>query len=191
MVNLKIEKTRYFSAHNRLLSISSNFLTNTELELEHSTDGEWVSLILSALAIESFCNAVLETTEKDWNDYETANPRAKIRIICEKYGIKYDKNREPFQNLNWVISFRNKIAHAKPERITIAHSGTYEDYERMREEGLPLSKIELQVSIEKASSVLKSVQEFKRLVLSRIPDELSLDLEAESWNMHAEPDIQS
>lgn len=117
MSKLTVTQKRHYSAHNALLRAADNYLFAAENQERFCSDGDFVSLVMSALAIESLCNTVGELICTDWKDYESAGPKAKIRLICSELAIPYDKDSEPFQGMHWLIKFRNKIAHAKPESL--------------------------------------------------------------------------
>src|SRR5258708_4894046 len=101
---------RHFSAHHALLRSAEKYLGAAKNSERFCSDGHFVSLVMSALAVESLCNTAGEVAVIDWKDFEMTNPRVKVRVICERLGIPYDKEREPFSSLFWLMKFRNAIA---------------------------------------------------------------------------------
>lgn len=188
MTKLKVTQKRHFSAHNDLLRVADNFLHACELEGRWCREGDFVCIVMCSLAVESLCNTTGELVFKDWkDDFEKCTPQAKIRILCEKLNITYSRSNEPFQTLHWLISFRNKIAHAKPEPIEKHLFATQKEYQDLCSSIGPQSKLENLINIENAKKSLFQIQEFRRLLSKAIPEEFAWLIERDSWGMESEP----
>lgn len=192
MTELKVAQKRHYSAHNNLLRVGSNLLFACEQQERGCSEGHFVCLVMCSLAIESLCNTTGEMVYSDWkSEFESCSPRAKIRILCEKLGITYDKGIEPFQTLHWLIGFRNRIAHAKPEPIEINTLMTWSQYEELISGDGPQSKLEKEISIENAKKALYNVEKLKELFASKLPEESAWILESDSWEMQSGPNTGS
>ncbi len=186
MDKLAVTQERHYSAHNALLRVADNFLFAAENQERFCSEGDFVALVMSALAIESLCNTVSALIFADWKDYESASPRAKIRLICSELNIPYKKDSEPFKGMHWLINFRNKIAHAKPEPLHKRSEMTREEYQQLQSSGGPQSEIENMITIDSARCALKSVQQFEDMIGEKLPEDKKYLVSADSWEMSAE-----
>ncbi len=192
MTELKVTQKRHYSAHNDLLRVGGNFLHACELDERWCGEGDFVCLIMCALAVESICNTVGELIYNDWrSEFETCSPKAKIRIICEKLNITYDKGKEPFQTLHWLIGFRNKIAHAKPEPIEKTQILSQKEYDDLQSSDGPQSKLEGFISVKNANKAMEQLAEFQELLVGSLPEEEAWVIESDSWEMYSEPNRKS
>lgn len=192
MTDLKVTQKRHYSAHNDLLRVGDNFLHACELDERWCGEGHFVCMVMCALAVESLCNTTGELIYLDWKaDFETSSTKAKIRIICEKLDIKYDRGKEPFQTLHWVLQFRNKIAHAKPEPISNELLVSQSEYDQLQLTDGPQSKLEEDITIENAKRVLSRIHEFIEIIASKMPEELSWVIESDLWEMYSEQNKNS
>jgi len=55
------------------------------------------SLVFSAFALEAFLNQIGEHLFQAWDDLESLNPRAKINVICERFGSDSELGALPWQ----------------------------------------------------------------------------------------------
>lgn len=63
-------------------------------------------------------NHIGEELFDSWrDDLEQINVRGKIRIIADKVGLKVDWGDTLWQGVTELISYRNKVAHGKNERL--------------------------------------------------------------------------
>lgn len=186
MDKLAVTQERHYSAHNALLRVADNFLFAAENQERLCSEGDFVALVMSALAIESLCNTVGALIFADWKDYESASPRAKIRLICSELKIPYKKGSEPFKGMHGLINFRNKIAHAKPEPLYKRSEMTREEYQQLQSSGGPQSEIEKMITIDSARCALKSVRQFEDMIGEKLPEDKKYLVSADSWEMNAE-----
>lgn len=192
MTELKVTQKRHFSAHNDLLRVADNFLYACELDKRWCGEGDFVCMVMCALAVESLCNTAGELIFNDWKDvFESCNPKAKIRIICEKLNLTYDGGKEPFQTLHLLIEFRNKIAHAKPEPIEKLLFVTKQEYQDLCSSDGPQSKLESLINIENAKRALTNILKFRTLLSNSLPEKSAWVIDGDSWEMHSEPNKHS
>jgi len=78
------------------------------------------AITLCGLAIEAICNAIGKRIIPDWKDFESAGPNAKLRLLCDRLNVKYDRHAEPWSSARWLSKQRNAIALAG-QRRTLEH----------------------------------------------------------------------
>ena len=186
MTKLTVTQKRHYSAHNALLRVADDFLVAAENQERFCSEGDFVALVMSALAIESLCNTVGELIFVDWKDYERARPTAKIRLICSQLNIPYEKNSDPFQGIRWLLKFRNKIAHAKPESLHEKSETSSEAIQWLQSGSGPQSEIEKMITIGSAKRALKSVEQFEDMIVEKLPEDKKYLVGGDFWEMHTD-----
>jgi hypothetical protein len=146
-----------------------------------STYSQLVAMTFSALALEAMCNAFGDAVVRDWDDFERAAPLAKLRLVAEQLGLKYDRNIEPWASAKWLISFRNLIAHAKIDPIRESTLMTEAEHEADRQ-AIPQSKLEKRITLEAARRAMTTVEEIKQLLLTKVPEGKSFGLGNDEWS---------
>ena len=178
--SLAVTRTRHYSAHHMLLGAARMALEDAKGQKSGQFYSQLVAISMSALAIESLCNAVGERIVEDWNDFEKASPQVKIRLICIKLEIDYEWNKEPWSSLIWLGKLRNKIAHAKPQLLSEEYSFTRDEYDQKR--GLkPESALERAITLENAERAYRQVTKMKEVLCSAVPTDDAFGLSADSW----------
>jgi hypothetical protein len=173
---------RIFSAHHILIDAAESATKDAETKKKARQPG-WrhrvlTAMTLSALAIEALCNSVGERFFEDWEDFESARPIAKLRIIASKLEIAYEKNDDPWAAAIWLMKFRNSIVHAKPEFIEKKESLTRTEFDRSWF-SRPQSKIEKNLTIGNAQRAVRTVERIKEILCEKIPAEKAFGLYAD------------
>ena len=181
MTKLTVKSKRHYSAHHALLRAADNYLTAAENSERFCSDGHFVSLVMSCLAVESLCNTTGDLIFTDWEDFESASPRAKIRMICAQLGILYEREKEPFHTLLWTIRFRNKIAHAKPEPLDAEVEMSEEECADLMSGDGPQSKLEKQVTFQTARRVFDAISLFQKMVVEKLPEDKKYLVDGDFW----------
>jgi hypothetical protein len=173
-------RERYYSAHNTFLHIAA-------LELEVAKQGvvgefnhALTSIMMSALAIEAMANAIGERALDDWADFESSSPYAKVRLIAERYSLKASAQSEPWGTVKWLCRLRNRLAHAKPEKIRETTEVSQADCNN-RDIRPPQSKLEKEISEENARRALEGVELMKHTICDVLPVEMKLGLVSDAW----------
>ncbi|MCP4971910.1 MAG: hypothetical protein GY932_15125, partial [Arcobacter sp.] len=73
------------------------------------------SMSFSAFTIEAMCNTYGSQLFKDLFQFKSTSFIGKIIMISDKLGIDTDFSKEPWQTINKIKNFRNRLVHAKPE----------------------------------------------------------------------------
>lgn len=167
-INITRTRTKQFSAHHMLLRVA------TVAEKRASEKGQdWPSDALSAilffvLAIESLVNFVGEWKVPNWKDFESANVNAKIQMVALTLGIQYRADAEPWATIRWLVQFRNKVVHAKPERIHTTDK-VRSDAHPAEMLAPPQSSIEKEVTVRSAKRALHAAMTLQKLLQDALP----------------------
>jgi len=105
-----------------------------------------------------------------WNDFESASPIAKLRIICSRLGIEPNFEKEPWATTLWLVKFRNKVAHAKPESIRFDKTMTEEEFRKIRLE-YPHSKLEMEINLKNAKCSVSAIDQILDLLYPKLTDD--------------------
>ena len=181
---LKVTRERNYSAHHKLIGAA-----RIAVESAIKREPGWsyaviVGISLCGLAVEAICNAIGDRVVPEWDDFEPAPPKAKLRVICQALNIKYDKDGEPWKTLSWVIKMRNKLAHAKPEIIKAEHVWSREEYELYRHDQ-PISKLETHLTIKNAEIALNATDHMLLMLSQAVPLDKRIGLYSDAWHGHA------
>lgn len=124
----KIEVERNIYEHGYLTSIAINQLDQAKSE-EDGYRFRWIipSMAFSVFRVEALCNIYGSQLFPHWSHYDSTSFIGKIAMISEFLKIKVDFSVEPWQTLNKMKSFRNTLAHAKPQKVIEVHE-IPEDY---------------------------------------------------------------
>jgi len=170
---LTVTQSRLFSAHHILISAAEAALKDAESKRGTREPG-WrccvlTAITLSALSLESLFNLMGQNTFEDWKeDFESIPPRAKLRLLAIKLDLDYDKNKEPWINALWLLKFRNRIAHAKPEPLEEEKSITEQEYDR-KMFCPPQSKLERDLTIRNAKRAIETFHLVREILWKKSP----------------------
>lgn len=90
---------------------------------------DWFAVIvLSGLSLEAIGNSYGDFLFTEWKDFESASPKAKLRLVAQKCGIKPDFNKHPWATAWQLIKFRNLIAHAKRKHFKVERDCNENNY---------------------------------------------------------------
>lgn len=174
-------QSRQFSAHHLLIHAARRSYERAQKK-EPGYDYEILtSMMFSALGIEALSNAVGERIVPDWNDFESARPLAKLRLLCSHLGIEFDRTKRPWSKVKDVVAFRNLVAHAKPQLVEETHRLTEREH-ASRQFLIPASRLEKMLTLGNAALYLETVIAIKDLLIERIPPEQALGLAVDSWS---------
>ena len=144
------------------------------------------TILYCSLSVEAIGNTYGEAFITRWQDFESASPPAKIRLVAERCGLQANFSDTPWSIVPELIRFRNRIAHAKPENISVEAVHSQEDYEKYLYQR-PASKLEKMVTLSFAQRSYDSVYEILGLFATGLPVDALIELETEHWHGGAEP----
>jgi hypothetical protein len=92
-------------------------------QAQNNENIEWhnsISTILfCAFTLEGFLNHVGDELIKDWSClFENLNPKAKLVLLSDKFDVKIDFSKAPFQSFKIIFEIRNQLAHPKTKNLT-------------------------------------------------------------------------
>jgi len=182
---LKRTQERHFSAHHMLIEVA-----RVANERAVKQEPGWfydalTTMTFSALAVEALCNSIGERKVEDWEDYESSSPNAKLRLLAGRLSINYKKSEEPWFTARWLIKFRNRIAHAKPEFIKEERLLTQEELDK-RLFDRPDSKLEREITIANAARALEATTSLKNILCAAISPTEALGLFTDGWSGNTE-----
>jgi len=177
---LRVTRKRSFSAHHMLIGAARMAVEDAEAKRPGWTYSQLTAITLSGLAIEAICNAVGERIVGDWKDFESASPNAKLRLLCERLQVPYDKSQEPWSTVRWLMKQRNAIAHAKPQLLEEEHVWSRDEFDRRRKE-CPLSDLERELSLGNAKRAVSAVKDVLLRITQAIPAEDRFGLYSDGW----------
>src|SRR6266446_10147432 len=99
------------------------------------------ALISSAFCLEAYLNHVGEHENQLWKENPRLNVWDKFRRVCKEVELTPDYSARPFSTFEWLVDFRDSVAHARTEVRTFSASPV--------RDGLPMPEV-LQSAIEKA-----------------------------------------
>ena len=184
MDQLRVQRERDFSPHHILLGAAYTALEDSKEKRPGYFNYELACITFSALALEALGNAFGNKFIDRWGDFESASPIAKLRLVCQRFEITPNFERKPWSTALWLVKFRNKVAHAKPEFIKEERVLTRAEYDALRME-YPASKLEKQVSLENAEKAFACVHDIHIMLCERIPANKIAGLIADGWSSQA------
>lgn len=141
---------------------------------------ELTAITLSALSIEAMCNAIGDRIVDGWKNFERESPLVKLRLLCERLNISYDKKKEPWASAIWLYRFRNLIAHAKPEIVAEEYVWAREEYDA-RQRDNPKSKLERLITLGNAAKAVRTAETIKTSLCEKISPDDGFGLYSDAW----------
>ena len=189
MSDVRIQVARRFVPHAMLLGAASKALESAKAKSKGYWWDWFGAILYCSLSIEAIGNTYGETLIARWQDFESASPLAKIRLVAEHCGLQPDFLVRPWGIVPDLIRFRNRVAHAKPEEILVDAVHPRENYETYLY-AKPESRIENAVTGHFAQQSFDHVKEILRLLATGLPAEAVIKIETESWHGSAEPAVE-
>jgi len=165
----RIKRYRDYHPYHQLLGAAQMALESAEEEDPGYYYHQMIAITFSALAFESIVNSFGNHFIKNWNDFESARPKAKLRIVCDHFNIDPNFEEDPWSCVTWLMGFRNNIAHAKPEFIKFDKDMTETQFEKIKYEP-PKSKIEKTISLPSAQRAVKSIEMIKEIFCDQLSE---------------------
>lgn len=116
--------------HTRYRYVDMWVAASTMLELARSKEeGAWYArmgaVCFCAFCLEGFLNHAGSDSVDWWHDVERKlDPKAKLRIVAERFGVKIDQGARPWQSFFAAFRARNLMAHPRTEVSISRELGT-------------------------------------------------------------------
>ena len=159
MSTAKVVQERVFLPYTLYIDSARHFVGELDRKEYASCYDLAAAVTLLALSVEAIANTIGEHVIDEFKDFESSSPKAKIRLICEKLGLQFDRANAPFKDVLELLRVRNQLAHPKFQRLR------YESKEmpltaaqkHYQEVGEPLHEIEKALTPEMAKKSLIAV----------------------------------
>ena len=117
MTSAKVVAERTFFPYVPYLVSARHFCTEFRRKEYVSWHDLLAAVTLLALSVEALANTAGELHIVDFKDFESASPKAKIRMVCNSASIAYDKGKSPFKDVISLLKVRNQLAHPKLQKL--------------------------------------------------------------------------
>jgi hypothetical protein len=115
---VRVNRQREVRIHSELWHTSNVLFRAGKLREEGSAHQFRASLIFRAFAFEAFLNWLGPKLIPHWAYLERLTPAEKLTLLADIAGVKPDNGSRPWQTVKDLFSFRNALAHGKPENLT-------------------------------------------------------------------------
>ena len=155
----KVVQERTFLPYHLYVDSARHFVG----ELDRKEYESWYDLAaavtLLAFSIEAIANTIGEHVIEDFKDFESSSAKAKIRLICERLDLSFERTKAPFNDVFELLKLRNHLAHPKFQRLRYESKEMplAEAQKLYRELGEPLHDIEKAMTPGMARKALASV----------------------------------
>ncbi len=120
---IKMEGTSTFNTFSYLLNGAFSLMASAKQQPDGSNYCRISAVIFAAFAFEAHLNHIGNARLPFWDIVERQLPwRKKFDLITQQLEIKLNKGHRPFQTIDRIFEFRDKLAHGK----TTAHKINYE-----------------------------------------------------------------
>lgn len=176
------EQQRHFSAHHILIGSAYIALKQAKNKQPAMFYNQLITITMCGLALEALANAFGERFVENWKHFENSSPIAKLRVVCTQLEIVPIFHIEPWSSIPWLIKFRNKIAHAKPEIVKEKAILTEAEYYNRHSAAKPKSKLESDVTLPNAERAFTALVQLKKILCENIPEDKLEGLYADQWS---------
>ena len=130
---VRVRRERLFSAHHLLLANAMRVINELAPTRPERRDQALQVITYSAFALEALANAFGNRFVPRWNHFENAGPLAKLRVIAQALNVpEPDFEKEPWSGAGWLVAYRNKIVHPKPQFVELEEEMSEEEYKLMQ-----------------------------------------------------------
>lgn len=186
MAIVRTKAERRFNPHVCLFLPAVRHHLRTAKEMKAGRYYDWFAVIvLSALSLEAIGNSHGDVLIQDWDDFESANPKAKLRLVAQKCGVKPDFNKHPWSTAWQLLKFRNLVAHAKRKHLKEEGDCSETDYGQVFGSKLE-SKIEEMITGKFAEQSANAVEEIIKAFDKTLTERQRYELNYCGRESHAE-----
>jgi hypothetical protein len=98
------------------------YLLKEARENPEGSDYKYItSMITTAFFLEAYLNYLgqKKVNQEDWSKWERQPSYKKLKDLTDKLDYKIDDSKRPFKTFREMFDFRNLMAHAKPQYLSI------------------------------------------------------------------------
>lgn len=172
---------RTFFAHHMLLNAAQHAISEAKASQHGRFNKNLAAMVMSSLAVEALANAVGSRIVSNWCVFEKKRPHEKIDQLVSELRLDRDSSKEPWTTLRFLGSFRDEIAHPKPEEIhnevVLAQAGLDKTAFET-----PLSALEREITLGNAKRAHAAVRTLKGLLTDAMPAPAKFGIDVDSWH---------
>ena len=180
-----VKRTRDYYPHHTLLGAAYANLKLAEKKEPGWLYFEMAAILFSGLAVEAIANSFGERYVANWKDFESASPIAKLQIVAKAMEVDFDEKVAPWCHARWMIKFRNRLAHAKPEAVIEEREMSKMELDNTSFR--PHSKIEKEITFQNAKRAVDTASSIRNLLCEKIPRGDLNNLRRDGWSSCASP----
>ena len=173
-------ETRESFAHHMLLHALALEIADAEKTEVSRFNRCLAAMVMTSLAVEALLNAVGGRVAQDGKAFERLSPSEKLDLLIAELGIDRQSGIEPWTTLRFIFSFRNDIAHPKPEQIVQAK--TLPEAALNLNFSTPMSSLEKEISLGNAKRVYGAVSSLKDILTDSLSPDLRFGICADAWS---------
>lgn len=145
----RLDRTLF--AHTELFFVAEDALARSK---ESSSRADLLTaMVMAAFAFEAYLNFAGETTLPYWKEIDRIPVRSKLNVLCQHVGYSPSFGERPYQSLLRLWQFRNSMAHARTETLSVTRDGAPSD-----PPDYPETDWEQQCDLENVTRVLEDVR---------------------------------
>jgi hypothetical protein len=173
MDRAKVTKKRIFFPYSIYLDTAEHFYAEVKRKEHESWYDLMACMTTTAFSVEAILNTFGHIAIKDFGDFESCSPLAKMRILCEELKIEFNKSRSPFNSIVKLLKLRNKFAHPKFKILWFeSEEMDLSKAQALYNEGEMLHELEKALKPELVKASLQAVKEFENMVKESLGDNL-------------------
>lgn len=81
------------------------------------------AIVMTAFCLEAYLNFLGERVLPFWSKIDRIRVRNKLGVICSHLDFRPDFGIRPYQSLDDLWKFRNELAHARTETLSVVRDG--------------------------------------------------------------------
>ncbi len=113
MSKVTLHKKREVRTHASLWHTSRCLMERGQAQEEASQHQFMASLVFTAFTLEAYLNWLGERLFSRWGYLDRLRPTEKLDLISDQLKVSVDYGKRPWQTIDQLFKFRNKIAHGK------------------------------------------------------------------------------
>jgi hypothetical protein len=187
---MRVRRKRRVCAHHLLLANAMRAINELAPTRADRRDQALLVITYSAFALEALANAFGDRFVPRCSHFESAGLLAKLRVIAQVLNVHApDFEKEPWSGAKWLVAFRNKIVHAKPQLVELDEKMSEQEY-KLTKHDFPESALEKELTKENARRAFNVVEAILACFVERAPrgeaDGLQFDTVTGSVSYHHE-----
>lgn len=181
--NIRRTQERNFSPHLMLMSAARRSCEAAARKQPGYFYDALSAMTLSALALEAMGNTIgaAMLPRAEYLDFERLGPTDKLSSLAVRLAVPYDRQVEPWASALWLVSFRNAVAHAKPELVKEDLLMTEKEHENRRQD-TPESKLEKEITPGNAKRALRVAEAILELLVGGMDPAKTFGLLINEWS---------